>query len=58
MNEDKYCSGCGIKLQDENVLLDGYTASLDNDLCARCFRLKNYGEYKVSNKSNDEYINI
>lgn len=58
MNEDKYCLGCGIKLQDENVLLDGYTASLSNDLCARCFRLKNYGEYKVSNKNNEEYINI
>ena len=58
MNEDKYCLGCGIKLQDENVLLDGYTASLSNDLCARCFRLKNYGEYKVSAKSNEEYINI
>ncbi len=58
MNEDKYCKGCGVKLQDSNVLFEGYTSSLANDLCSRCFRLNNYGEYVVSTKSNDEYINI
>ncbi len=29
-----------------------------NDICKRCFRLKNYGEYQVVAKSNDEYIDI
>ena len=58
MINDKYCLGCGIKLQDENMLLDGYTMNLENDYCARCFRLKNYGEYKLSTKNNDEYIEI
>ena len=43
----KTCSGCGVKLQDENVLQEGYTTSLDNDICQRCFRMKNYGEYKM-----------
>ena len=28
----KTCSGCGVKLQDENVLQEGYTTSLDNDI--------------------------
>lgn len=30
---DKYCLGCGVKLQDENVLEIGYTTSLENELC-------------------------
>ena len=58
MDDEKYCQGCGIKLQDENVLQEGYTADLANDLCARCFKLKNYGEFEVSTKSNEEYIEI
>ena len=40
---NKKCLGCGVELQDENMLLDGYTVNLENDLCKRCFRLKNYG---------------
>lgn len=54
----KTCLGCGIKLQDENVLQEGYTTSLDNDICQRCFRMKNYGEYQMITKSNDEYLEI
>lgn len=54
----KYCKGCGVRLQDNNVLLEGYTTDLSNDLCRRCFRLKNYGEYEVVTKSNEEYIEI
>lgn len=58
MNDDKYCMGCGVKLQDSNMLFDGYTADLSNDICSRCFRLKNYGEYQLAAKSSDEYIDI
>ena len=54
----KYCKGCGIRLQDNNVLLPGYTNDITKDLCKRCFRLKNYGEYEIVTKSNDEYIEI
>ncbi len=57
-NDIKTCSGCGIVLQDQNVLQAGYTTSLDNDICQRCFRMKNYGEYQVVTKSNDEYLEI
>ena len=57
MNE-KRCKGCGVLLQDENVLQEGYTTSLENDICQRCFRMKNYGEYQVVTKSNEEYIKI
>lgn len=58
MNSEKKCAGCGIVLQDENVLQEGYTTSLDNDICQRCFRMRNYGEYQVVTKSNDEYLSI
>lgn len=58
MDNEKRCQGCGVLLQDENVLQEGYTTNLENDLCQRCFRMKNYGEYQVITKSNDEYIDI
>ncbi|MDD6879234.1 MAG: 50S ribosome-binding GTPase [bacterium] len=58
MNNDKYCIGCGIKLQDENVTEEGYTTTLENDICSRCFRMKNYGEYQIITKSNNEFIDI
>lgn len=58
MENEKKCLGCGIVLQDVNVLQEGYTTNLENDYCQRCFRMKNYGEYQVLTKSNDEYLNI
>ncbi len=58
MNNEKRCSGCGVLLQDQNVLQEGYTTNLDNDICQRCFRLKNYGEYQTVAKSNEDYIKI
>ena len=56
--ENKQCLGCGVVLQDTNIAQEGYTNSLENDYCRRCFRMKNYGEYQTSTKSNDEYIEI
>ena len=58
MDSEKRCSGCGVLLQDQNILQEGYTTSLENDICQRCFRMKNYGEYQVVTKSNEEYLNI
>lgn len=57
-NDFKKCSGCGIVLQEDNVLQEGYTTSLENDICQRCFRLKNYGEYTKTAKTNEEFISI
>ena len=54
----KKCLGCGVPLQDENVKKEGYTTSLENDYCMRCFRLKNYGEYERVTKSGSEYIEL
>lgn len=58
MSDLKFCIGCGVELQDQNVMLEGYTSSLENDICSRCFRMKNYGEYQIVTKSNDDYIQI
>ena len=59
MNKEvKKCCGCGVVLQEDNVLLEGYTTSLENNVCQRCFRMKNYGEYQVIAKSNEEYLEI
>lgn len=58
MSKKKYCSGCGVLLQEENITQEGYTSTLENDICQRCFRMKNYGEYQISTKSNEEYLEI
>ena len=54
----KYCSGCGVLMQDDNILGLGFTTSLENDMCMRCFRLKNYGEYESVSSSNVDYEGI
>lgn len=36
------CKGCGITLQNVDEKKEGYTTNLDNKLCVRCFKLKNY----------------
>ena len=55
---NKICLGCGVTLQDENITQAGFTTDINNDICQRCFRMKNYGEYQVVTKSNEEYIEI
>lgn len=58
MVKNKYCIGCGVRLQDENLLNIGFTTSLNNDLCMRCFRLKNYGEYESVSSTLIDYESI
>ena len=52
------CLGCGITLQNTNPDKDGYVTSLDNEFCERCFIIKNYGQNKVINKTNIDYMEI
>lgn len=54
----KYCRGCGVLLQNENITLEGYVNNLDNNICQRCFRMNNYGEYVKVTKSNEEFLDI
>ena len=52
------CIGCGVNLQTNNKDILGYTTNLDNKLCERCFRIRNYNDYKFVIKDNNDYINI
>lgn len=52
------CLGCGALLQTTNENEIGYTKDLNNSLCIRCFRIKNYNDYKIVIKDNSDYINI
>lgn len=52
------CIGCGVSLQNTNKEDLGYTIKLDNNLCERCFRIRNYNDYKFVIKDNNDYINI
>ena len=52
------CIGCGVTLQNQNEASLGYTTNLNNSLCERCFRIRNYNDYKFVMKDNNDYINI
>ena len=56
--KNKYCLGCGVKLQDENILNIGFVTNLEQDLCMRCFRLNNYGEYESVSSNIIDYERI
>lgn len=51
------CAGCGVRLQNVDAKKVGYTPSLDNKICQRCFRITNYHENKKADKiKKDEDI--
>ena len=52
------CIGCGVLLQDINKDGIGYTKNINKDLCERCFRIRNYNDYKFVVKDNNDFINI
>lgn len=52
------CLGCGITLQTANKEELGFTTNMGNEICERCFRLKNYGEYKTVSLNNKDYEQI
>lgn len=52
------CIGCGAILQQKNKDEIGYTTNIEKKLCERCFRIRNYGEYKTVVKDNYEFIEI
>lgn len=55
---NKKCLGCGVILQDIEFDKEGYTQDIEKEICERCFRLKNYGEYKEVSLDNDTYKDI
>ena len=55
---NKKCIGCGIILQDNDIHNDGYVSNNDHNLCERCFKIKNYGQNKMVNVTNNDYMEI
>lgn len=56
--KDKKCLGCGTILQNEEPTQAGYIPNINHELCQRCFKLKNYGEYQKTIKNNQDYKKI
>lgn len=52
------CIGCGVILQDKFEQKLGYTKNIEAKYCERCFRIKNYSDYKLVDKNNEDYIKI
>ena len=46
------CIGCGVILQDKFEQKLGYTKNIEAKYCERCFRIKNYSDYKLVDKNN------
>lgn len=57
----KKCEGCGAVLQIDSNNKEGYIkAELydTNNICERCFKIKNYGQYQKLVKSNQDFLPI
>lgn len=52
------CIGCGIELQNTNINELGYVDDLSKEICTRCFKLANYGEYQKVSLNNTDYKKI
>lgn len=58
---NKKCAGCGAILQFYNESLEGYIDKEKYEeatICERCFRIRNYGDYKCVIKDNKTFLNI
>ena len=47
-----------MTLQTNDVNIHGYVDNIEKELCERCFKLKNYGQYKEVTLGNDTYKQI
>lgn len=55
------CKGCGANLQFIDSSKEGFIQEKNyekSELCERCFRIRNYGEYKKIEKTNLDFIPI
>ena len=52
------CLGCGTVLQNTNPDFEGYVKDLSKSFCERCFKIRNYNEYRFIDKDNEFYLDI
>ena len=57
---NKKCIGCGCYLQNIDKGKEGYTSKNIDEVtyCERCFKIKNYGEYKKVEDDEKNYLKI
>lgn len=51
---EKYCKGCGVRLQNEDEKAEGYVVREEMDYCQRCFRMRHYNSQTELNESVTE----
>ncbi|MBR0137623.1 MAG: 50S ribosome-binding GTPase [Erysipelotrichaceae bacterium] len=54
MMEEKYCKGCGIRLQNEDPEKEGYVVREDMEYCQRCFKMRHYNQHNQFEKKITE----
>lgn len=54
----KHCEGCGATLQVQNPDGEGYAKTEQHSLCERCFRIRNYNDYKTVIKDNESFLEL
>lgn len=52
------CRGCGVFLQKDDPNQLGYIINDTDKFCQRCFRIKNYNDYKLVNQNDQLFIDI
>lgn len=52
------CIGCGVKLQNFDKNGDGYILDIEDNLCQRCFNIRNYSKCGAVKSNNIDYMNI
>lgn len=58
---NKKCVGCGATMQCVDEEKEGFVEESNYstaELCKRCFRIKYYGDYKIINKNNIDFLKI
>ena len=58
---NKKCRGCGASFQIDNPSKEGFIKEENlqkSTLCERCFKIRNYGEYQVITKKNEDFFSI
>ena len=50
------CLGCGALMQCEDKNKEGYTRSLDNKFCERCFQIKHYNKYSFIDADGKRFL--
>ncbi len=55
---NKKCEGCGVYLQTNNNNQPGYIRNINNELCDRCYQIKNFNKDINNNFTINEIKNI